>query len=123
MKQKNAPTVIARLIIHSGQPSAGVCCFSIICVSIMSKLSTNKRANILSVISVTNADTILAAFLGISLGEYTDILSQSQGFAVLSYEKLIQDNVFAANEPRSTTELPEQQMGKEELKEIIAEPC
>ncbi|MGI5891284.1 MAG: sigma-70 family RNA polymerase sigma factor [Bacillota bacterium] len=65
-------------------------------------------------------DAEVAEYMGISLADYNDIVAQSQRFALLSYEKLIQENISSIKEPQVTSETPEQHLSNQELRDIIA---
>ncbi len=80
----------------------------------------NAFSHLQSLLDRDPSDAEVAEYMGVSVDEFNAITSQSQSFAVLSYEKLLQDNTVVFREPQSSMELPEQQLDKEELKEIIA---
>lgn len=66
------------------------------------------------------SDSEIADELGMEIDELNKIIGESQGFSVLSYEELLQDNIPSFKEESAFTDNPGQQLQEEELKGFIA---
>lgn len=66
-------------------------------------------------------DSEVADRLGMDLSEYNKISSEAYGFALLSYEEFLQQNMLPLKEPTSPIKTPEQNLSEEELKKSMAE--
>lgn len=66
------------------------------------------------------SDEEIAAHLGVSMEEFNRVAFQTHSFALLSYEKLVQDNLAVFSESTARTEQPEGQLTKDELRKVIA---
>jgi RNA polymerase sigma factor FliA len=66
------------------------------------------------------SDSEVAEKLGIEVAELNKVVGESQGFSVLSYEELIQDNLPIFGEEGLSVNTPEQKIQEDELKRVIA---
>ncbi len=84
-------------------------------------IDINKAYNYLqSKLDKTPSEEEVAEYLDISLAELNNILAQSQSFALLSYERVLQEGIPAHREPKSHLDTPEQNMDKLEMREVLA---
>ncbi len=65
-------------------------------------------------------DDELAARMGMQVEEMNHMIGEMQGFMVLSYEELLQDNLDDSEEHKSSIKTPEQVLQTDELKRVIA---